>query len=34
LFGQHGVDVEVRTSFGNEVLPRGLRTVVGRKRTG
>ncbi|MET0628263.1 MAG: methyltransferase [Acidimicrobiia bacterium] len=34
LFAQHGVDVEVRESFGSEVLPRGLRTVVGRKRTG
>jgi SAM-dependent methyltransferase len=33
LFAQHGVDVEVRDSFGTEVLPAGLRAVVGRKRT-
>jgi SAM-dependent methyltransferase len=33
LLAAEGVDVEVRTSFGNEQLPEGLRTIVGRKRT-
>lgn len=32
LLEPEGVDVEVRLSFGDEELPVGLRTVVGRKR--
>jgi SAM-dependent methyltransferase len=33
LLAAEGVDVEVRSSFGNEELPVGLRAIVGRKRT-
>jgi SAM-dependent methyltransferase len=33
LLAGEGVDVEVRSSFGDEELPIGLRTIVGRKRT-
>ena len=33
LLATEGVDVEVRSSFGDEELPIGLRTIVGRKRT-
>lgn len=33
LFARHGVDAAVRGAFGTEVLPAGLRAVVGRKRT-
>jgi SAM-dependent methyltransferase len=33
LLATEGVDVEVRSSFGVEELPAGLRTIVGRKRT-
>ncbi len=32
LLAKHGVDVTVGTSFGDETLPPGLRTIVGRKR--
>jgi SAM-dependent methyltransferase len=32
LLAAEGVDVEVRSSFGDEELPVGLRTIVGRKR--
>ncbi|MDQ4133818.1 MAG: class I SAM-dependent methyltransferase [Actinomycetota bacterium] len=32
LLADHGVDAEVRNSFGSETLPPGLRTVVGRRR--
>jgi SAM-dependent methyltransferase len=32
LVGEHGVDAEIRPSFGDEQLPVGLRAVVGRKR--
>ena len=31
LLAQHGVEAEVRTSFGSEELPVGLRVVVGEK---
>ena len=32
LLADHGVDAEVRASFGDEDLSRGLRAIVGRKR--
>jgi SAM-dependent methyltransferase len=32
LMATHGVDVEVGAAFGDEQLPIGLRTIVGRKR--
>jgi len=32
LLREHGVDVVVRTSFGSETLPTGLRSLVGRPR--
>ena len=31
LLGRHGVDAEVRPSFGTETLPEGLKAVVGHK---
>lgn len=31
LLGEHGVDAEVRPSFGDETLPEGLKAIVGRK---
>ena len=33
LFAAHGVDATVRRSFGDEVLPAGLRAVTGRRRS-
>jgi hypothetical protein len=32
LLAEHGIDGVVGTSFGSEALPKGLRTVIGRKR--
>jgi SAM-dependent methyltransferase len=32
LMREHGVHVEVRTSFGTETLPTGLRAIVGHRR--
>ena len=32
LLAEHGVDATVRSSFGSETLPAGLRAIVGRKR--
>ena len=32
LLARHGVDAEVRTSFGSETLPAGLVAIVGDKR--
>ena len=31
LLRDHGVEVTVATSFGDETLPTGLRTLIGRK---
>ena len=31
LLAEHGVDAEVRDSFGDEQLPPGLKAIVGRK---
>jgi len=32
LLAEHGVEAEVRRSFGSEQLPTGLHAIVGRRR--
>jgi hypothetical protein len=34
LLASHGLEVRVSSSFGDEVLPEGLATIVGRRTAG